>query len=311
MLGRSLLVSSVAGLALAAACRSTPPAQPPSAATPALELRLAALEQRLELLEKVLGPRAGAIDQSPLPADSIERVSRVEARLDKVVGFLKQAVRPEVDPSQLYAMPIDPRDPALGPVDAPVTIVEAFEFLCPYCHLLEPTLDRLRAEYPKTVRVVSKYLVIHGEPAIPSGLAACAAQRQGRYERYKTATWSAIWDAPDSPDRDAASEDAVRGHAKTAGLDLKKYQADVAPDGPCADWMSTTEQVLEKFGTSGTPTVLINGRLIEQRDYAGLKAAVDDELARVKSSGVAPARYYQDVVLARGKSEAVMISPFD
>ena len=92
---------------------------------------------------------------------------------------------------------------------------------------------------------------------------------------------------------------------------MKKYGADVAASGPCQSWMSSSSDVLERFGTSGTPTVMINGRLVDDRDYAGLKAAIDAELARVKSSGVAPGRYYEDVILARGRTEAVMISPFE
>jgi protein-disulfide isomerase len=306
--------------ALAAGCRSTPPAQPApdgdARSAAELEVRLAALEGRIELLEKVFGGHAGppqstAPSTEPLAADSVERVSRVEQRLDKVIGFLKQAVRPEVDANQLYALPIDASDPSVGPADAPVTLVEAFEFLCPYCSMLEPTLDRLRAEYPKTLRVVSKYLVIHGEPAIPAGLAACAAQRQGRYDRYKKVAWSAIWPGEGTADRSQATAEAVLGHAKAAGLDLKRYQADVAPDGPCQAWMASTANVLEKFGFGGTPTIMLNGRLVDQRDYEGLKAAIEAEMVRVRSSGVAPGRYYPEVVLAQGHREAVMISPFD
>jgi protein-disulfide isomerase len=310
MIARASLVTAALA-ALAAGCRPPPPAQPApgSTASVELELRMTALEGRLAMLERLFGGGAGAA--APLPADSAERVARVEARLDKVVGFLKQAVRPEVDTSQLYAMPIDPRDPSLGPADAPVTIIEAYEFLCPYCSMLEPTLDRLRAEYPKTLRVVSKYMVIHGAPAIPSGLGACAAQRQGRWERYKTATWSAIWPTDGDVDRSQAEASAVEQHARVAGMDLERFKADVAPGGPCEQWLADSADVLEKFGTSGTPTVLINGRLADPRDYAGLKAAIEVEVARVKASGVAPGRYYDEVVMARGRREAVMITPFE
>ena len=57
--------------------------------------------------------------------------------------------------------------------------------------------------------------------------------------------------------------------------------------------------------------MLLNGRVIEDRDYAGLKTAIDAELGRVQASGVANGRYYRDVVLAKGRTAAVMISPFD
>ena len=46
--------------------------------------------------------------------------------------------------------------------------------------MVAPTVDQLLAEYPKDVRVVAKYFVIYGEPAMPSGQGACAAQKQGK-----------------------------------------------------------------------------------------------------------------------------------
>lgn len=302
-------------LALATSCRSAAPAAPTTPASE-VELRMTALEGRLALLEQLLAgreaPAGGPISTTPLAADDATRVTRVEQRLDKITGFLKQAVRPELDTSQLYALPIDPLDPATGPLDAPVTMVEVFEFFCPYCSMMEPTLVRLQGEYPKTLRVVSKYMVIHGPTAIPPGVAACAAGRQGKYGPFKAALWAAIWPGTDANvDRSQAEPPALEGLARTVGLDLKRYRADVADDGPCATWLAASGDMAEHFGVGGTPTVYINGRVIDDRDYAGLKAAIDAELGRVSASGVPAARYYHDVVLARGRTEAVMISPFD
>ena len=305
---RSPLV--LVALGALAACRPAPAERPQALHSSDLELQVAALEQRLSMLEKLLGAReAAASSGEPLPADSIERVARLEQRLDKVIGFLRQAVRPEVDTTQVYAIPVDPLDPTMGPADAPITLIEAYEFLCPYCSMMQPTIDKLRAAYPTTLRVVSKYLVIHGPPALPAGLAACAAGRQGKYDAMSARLWPAIWPTPNAPDRSQAEEAAVEQQAVAIGLDLKRYRADVA--GPCTRWIEDSAAVLDRFGVSGTPTVIINGRYIEERDYAGLKAAIDAELSRVRTSGVPAARYYRDVILAKGKPAAVMISPFD
>ncbi len=299
-------------LALVASCRPAPAAPPERPASTEMEVRMAGLEGRLLLLEQLLAGRdAPATDGPPLPADSAQRVTRVEQRVEKVIGFLKQAVRPELDTSQVYAVPIDALDPVIGPSDAAVTLVEVSEFLCPYCNMLEPTLDQLRVAYPRTLRVVSKYLVIHGEPAVAAGLAGCAAGRQGKYEAFKASLWPAIWPGVGSPDRGEAEPLALEARARSVGLDLKRYRADVATGGPCEGWLATGAQALETFGVSGTPTIIINGRVIDQRDRAGLEAAIDAELARVKASGVPAGRYYRDVVLAKGRTEAVMISPFD
>ena len=221
-------------LALTTSCRPAPPAAPSLAASE-VELRMTALEGRLALLEQLLAgreaPAGGPVSTTPLAADDAARVTRVEQRLAKITGFLKQAVRPELDTSQLYALPLDPLDPATGPLDAPVTLVEVFEFLCPYCSVVEPTLVRLQGEYPKTLRVVSKYMVIHGSPAVPSGVAACAAGRQGKYGPFKAALWGAIWPSADANvDRAEAEPAALERQARTVGLDLKRFRADIADD---------------------------------------------------------------------------------
>ena len=159
---------------------------------------------------------------------------------------------------------------------------------------------------------VSKYMVIHGVVAVAPGVAACAAGRQGKFAPFKTALWSAIWPSSGgSADRSEVEPTALENHARAAGLDLKRYRTDIADGGVCATWLSTSARQLERFGVSGTPTVLLNGRVVEDRDYPALKAAIDAELGRVSASGVASARYYRDVVLATGHTEAVMVSPFD
>src|SRR5678815_5300081 len=98
--------------------------------------------------------------------DRDDRLARVERRLDKVMATLDQALGPpEPEPGAMYAGPINEHDPIEGPRDAKVTIVEGYEFLCPYCYLVNPLVEKIRAKYPDDVRVVSKYLVIHGAPA--------------------------------------------------------------------------------------------------------------------------------------------------
>jgi protein-disulfide isomerase len=288
----------VAAALCAAACH------PKGASTsPDLDARLTRLEQRLDRLSGVNGA-----DDTPATPDV--RLLRVEARLDKIITFLKDAVPAKLDEDQVYAIPVDPLDPALGPPGAAVTMVLAYEYLCPYCALIEPTLDDLRKKYPADLRIVGKYFVIHGEPAIPSGKAACAAQRQGKYAAFNEAVWNAVWPKPgEAPEREQASTASLELLAKASGLDVKRFKADV--DGVCTTWLTTSASTLTKFGAGGTPSFWINGRPVQARSLEDFAATIDAELARVKASGVAPAKYYQDVVLAKGAGEAIMVSPFD
>jgi len=263
-------------------------------------------------------PTSARADQpatgTPAPTGSIEeRLARVERKLDKVTGFLKQAVRPELDTSATYAVPIDPADPVSGPADAKVTIVEAYEFMCPYCAMIAPTVDQLLSEYPKDVRVVSKYFLIHGPPAMPAGQAACAAARQGKYHEFKNVIWKKAWpNANQPPDRDQLTPDALAATAGEVGLDLARFKTDM--DGDCKDWVGRSGRTLQHFGAGGTPSFYINGRFTGANDLAGFKKIIDEEIQKADEAirgGVKASDYYDKVVIGKGEKQAIMISPFD
>ena len=57
------------------------------------------------------------------------KVAQLDGRLGKIEKILEGALNqpPEPDPAAVYSMPVD-GDPSVGPPDAKVTIVEAFEF---------------------------------------------------------------------------------------------------------------------------------------------------------------------------------------
>ena len=244
--------------------------------------------------------------------DTDARLARLEKKLDKITGFLKQAVRPELDTKPTYAVPVDPLDPVIGPKDAKVTIVEAYEFLCPYCNMIAPTMEKLVQDYPNDVRVVSKYLVIHGPPALPSGLAMCAAGKQGKAKEMQKALWGSIWTSPQQADRDKATAENVTALAGTIGVDAGKLKADM--DGECQAWLTRSSQTLEKFGTTGTPSFYVNGRFAGGQDYAAFKKMVDEEIKKADAAiagGVKQGDYYDKVVVGKGEPQAKMISPFD
>ena len=261
---------------------------------------------------KAPAEQGGGASVTVASGDTEARLARLEKKLDKITGFLKQAVRPELDTKPAYAVPVDPLDPVVGPKDAKVTIVEAYEFLCPYCNMIAPTMEKLVQDYPNDVRVVSKYLVIHGPPALPSGLAMCAAGKQGKAKEMQKALWGSIWTSPQQADRDKATAENVTALAGTIGVDAGKLKADM--DGECQAWLTRSSQTLEKFGTTGTPSFYVNGRFAGGQDYAAFKKMVDEEIKKADAAiagGVKQGHYYDKVVVGKGEPQAKMISPFD
>lgn len=257
------------------------------------------------------GPGASAPAEQPARGDLEGRIARLEKKLDKITGFLKQAVRPELDTKQTYAVPIEPNDPVIGAKDAKVTIVEAYEFLCPYCSMVAPTMDQLLSEYPNDVRIVPKYMVIHGPPALPPGLAMCAAGRQGKAHEMQKALWTSIWPAPGQPSlKEKATPEAIEQTAAAAGLNVEQFKADMNGK-ECQDWLAQSGRTLQQFGAGGTPSFYINGKFVQAGDVGAFKKVIDAEIKAVNDSGIPAGQYYDKVVLAKGQKEAVMISPFD
>jgi protein-disulfide isomerase len=248
---------------------------------------------RLDLVTQASG--------APLPAtlDRDDRLARVERRLDKVIATLDQALGPaEPDPASTYAVPINEQDPIEGPRDAKVTLVEGYEFLCPYCYMVNPLVEQIRAKYPNDVRVVSKYLVIHGAPAVTAGTYACAAAKQGKFTEMKTALWNRLWKTdngrPEAQPEQAANLDAV---ATSLGLDHDRLAKDLED---CQAWLSSSQRDLAAVGIHGTPAFFVNGRPLRERSFAAFDKLVSEELAKANHSSVAAADYYEREIVGKG-----------
>jgi predicted DsbA family dithiol-disulfide isomerase len=247
-------------------------------------------------LDKVTGepmPSSSGVATSHTPSgDPGDRLARVERRLEKVIEILEQALPPaEPDKDKTYAAPISAIDPTEGPADAKVTIVEAFEFLCPYCYIVNPTLEQLRAKFPKDVRIVGKYMVIHGQPALPPAMIACAAAKQGKYNQVKEALWSTIFKMDNnrpSVQQDQLPIDNLKKVAVAAGLDAAKLDAELA-SGDCQKWLQDSQTSLRPLGVNATPS------FFEEMVKAEI-AKADKAIA----DGVAQADYYEKEIVGKG-----------
>lgn len=235
------------------------------------------------------------------------RVTRLEKKLDKVIAALDQAMPPaEPDPDRVYSVAIDASDPQQGPRDAKVTIVEGFEFLCPYCYMVNPTVDQILAKYPSDVRLVSKYLVIHGEPAIAPGMMACAAAKQGKFKEMKAALWAHLFkNDSEGPQvqADQLEPDKLLAIAAEAGVDGAKLQADMtAPE--CTGWLKASAETLKPVNVNATPAFFINGRYISgAQPLEAFEKVIDEEKAKADkaiASGVAAKDYYEREIVAKG-----------
>jgi protein-disulfide isomerase len=208
--------------------------------------------------------------------------------LDARIGALEQVVRTnatapqrpepaaapappsEASPAQVLAS-LDLRGaPIRGPEGAPVTIVAFSDFQCPYCSSVGPTLEQIRAAYPDRVRIVFKNFPLPMHAQAPAAhRAAMAAGAQGRF-----------WEMHDRlfASQDKLDPASLREHAKALGLDLARYDADLA-SSELDQRLRSDQQQGTRIGVRGTPTFFVNGRMISgSQPFESFKTLIDQAL---------------------------------
>ena len=251
-----------------------------------------------------------------------ERLTRIENELAtnrEALGFLaqvygQQKAQMEAEearehaPDAMFAIPVE-RDVAAGtiegPAAAPVTIVKAFDFACPYCQKVSPLVHELVEEYGGKVRVVYKNFVIHPDAALPGHLASCAAAKQGKYIAFKNAFWEKAF-GPYASSRGqeagAMQKDNILAFSKELGLDTTKLAADMDSED-CKKLVNGDMADLEVFQVGATPTFFVNGKFVAQPSKQEIKKLIDEQLAAVAKSGVPAGEYYEKVVIAKGEKK--------
>ena len=160
------------------------------------------------------------------------------------------------DPAVVHAVPVD-GDPALGPATAKVTIVFGGDFACAFCLRAAPVLGELRRKYGDDVRIVWKHFVAHPVARTPA-LAACAAQRQDRFFELAQLIWEKSWQNGSIKD---LSEAAMVEHARSLGLDLDRFSADMK-SAACKELLAGDQAALAAAGQSDAPAFFVNGRFV-------------------------------------------------
>jgi len=260
---------------------------------------------------------------SPDNSNLERKVDTLTKKVDQLLsqgrgGAGAQAPRParaEPDFAKTYAMPID-GDPVDGPADAKVTIVKAYDYACPYCEKVRDTMDELRKKYGNDLRIVYKQLVVHPQVVTASALAACAANKQGKFKEMDQLLWDKGFkgrqydkDAPaeaGGPSQkcwdSAAGCPVVLGFAQELGLNLDKMKVDMK--GECQALVQKDQRDLQTLGVSGTPAFFINGRYLSgAQPLDRFVALIDEELKKANEkiqAGMPAASYYQQAVLDKG-----------
>jgi protein-disulfide isomerase len=160
--------------------------------------------------------------------------------------------------------------PMAGDASAPVTLVEFFDYGCPACMQLKPTLDLVLKENQSRLKIYYKMypLVAKHPDSMGAARAALAAHAQGKFHEMHDIIFDKFG---------AQKEDDLRGYAQQLGLDMGKYQADFAA---AEARVKADMEDGQAVGVDGTPTLFLNGRKYPgPSDPKYFAAAIEEELA--------------------------------
>ena len=154
----------------------------------------------------------------------------------------------------------DPTSPVLGNPKGDVTIVEFFDYRCPYCKVTAPTLQTLVGQDPK-IRLVMKEFPILGKESVFASRIALVVKKHGKYAEFHQAMF-----ALKTKVDDAQTLEVV----KSLGLDPVQIQKEA--DGSDIDAIIKHNYDLAKeLNLNGTPAFVIGDTLlpgaVELKDF--------------------------------------------
>ena len=262
-------------------------------------------------------PKAEASGGNAPTGDLADRVKKLEdesAKNAEAMAFLNQVFAQQKQqreaqeatvpaPDAVFAIDVT-GDPFDGPAGAPVTLVKAYDFDCPYCQMANDPMKQLVKDYGGKVRVVYKNFVVHPQSATTAHLAACAAWEQKKFMEFKDAFWEKGFTAArQTRDPSKMGEENIVSIAKGVGLDVAKFTADMKGE-KCKKLVDNDMAELSKFGTNATPSFYINGQPYSAGlDVSAFKKVIDEKLKQAEASGVPADQYYQKVVIEKGEKK--------
>ncbi len=145
----------------------------------------------------------------------------------------------------------DPASPIGGNPEGDVTLVEFFDYNCPYCRRVAPVMIEAEDADPN-LRIVYKEFPILGPNSVFAARAALAAHGQGRYVAFHKALMQADG---------VADEETVLAAAAEVGLDLERLEADMK-DPAIEAAIERNLALARALRITGTPGFVVGDRVL-------------------------------------------------
>jgi protein-disulfide isomerase len=171
-----------------------------------------------------------------------------------------------------YDVPVDD-DPALGPDNAPITIIEFSDYQCPFCRQWhEDSFSKIKETFGDQVRFVYRDFPLDSlhPQAEPAAEAANCAREQDKFWEYHDKLFSGEYELGETAYSQIAKDLKLDVAAFEKCLKEGKYKAEVQAD----------YQYAANLGIRSTPTFFINGiPLVGAQPFEVFQEVITKELA--------------------------------
>ncbi|MCK1277379.1 DsbA family protein [Bradyrhizobium sp. 61] len=191
--------------------------------------------------------------QSQIPQDEFEQrvrnyllaypevVGEALSRLEAKQGELQAAAEAALKSHEAEVFQ-DPDSPVGGNPNGNVTLVEFFDYNCPYCRAMTPVMAKAEAADPQ-LRIVYKEFPILGQDSVFAAKAALAANKQGKYVAFHRALYQV---------RGQIDEAKVIEVAASVGLDVSRLKSNMQ-DAAINAMLAKNLKLAQTLQINGTP----------------------------------------------------------
>lgn len=160
-----------------------------------------------------------------------------------------------------------------APASEKAQLVEFLDFECESCRAAEPLVQELKKEYGDRITFIHRYFPLPGHAN--SGTAALAVEAAALQGKYEQMTARLFETQPQWGERQDSQAPLFRTYAEELGLDLARYDTDVAAE-------ETKERIRrdiadgKALGVTGTPTFFLNGERLTLNSEEQFRSLLDD-----------------------------------
>ena len=215
-------------------------------------------------LEKVRGQIANYLKQNRKNIQKEQFLSQLK---------LKTKVETKLVSPPVQRIKVEAGDnPAIGPENAKVTVIEFTDYQCPFCGKARPTVQQMIDTYKDNLRYVLRdFPLSFHQDSFAAHVASHCAGEQGKYWEYNKILFNS---------QTALKPDKLKEYAKQVGLDTKKFD-ECLDSNKYAGKIQQNMEEASKAGVSGTPSFFINGIMISgAQPFSKFKEIIDEELKK-------------------------------